>query len=201
MDYHKITVNVTTGTDITREQAINQGRSIASQMRAQLRKPYGGEGLPQFTTQCVPADDYQMVTQYGVVDYVTGPVSAMRMTPHNGYMGFTVLDADGSEIKNVVWVDDAAQQYACYEDPPRLAGLEFALIVTSVNGIRVDHAYKKIYVNTGVVSKVPSWTAVPAVPVVKQKPRACSECRQEETCRRISYCAAFKCGFGEDDAP
>ena len=129
---------------------------------------------------------------------VPAPVSAMRMTPLNGYLGCDVIDSDGSKIQRVAWVDDTTQQYACFEEPARYVGYELAVIVKSVTGVRVDHADKKIYINSGIVSKVACLlTVAPEIRTV----RPCTECRQEETCRRISYCAAFKCGFGEDDAP
>jgi hypothetical protein len=124
----------------------------------------------------------------------------MRMTPSNGYMGYSVIDVDGTEIKLVAWVDDTTQQYACYEEPIRLVppSYEAAVIVTQVTGIRVDHADKKIHVNTGIVSKV---ACLSTVAPVARTVRACDECRQEETCRRISYCARYRCGFGEVDKP
>lgn len=122
----------------------------------------------------------------------------MRMTPQTGYMGYDVVDADGSKIERVAWVDDTTQQYACFEEPARWVGYELAVIVKSVTGIRVDHADKKIYVNSGIVSKV---ACLSTVTPMARTVRACTECRQEPTCRRINYCAQYRCGFGEVDKP
>lgn len=121
----------------------------------------------------------------------------MRMTAFD-YFGYQVFDSDGSEIKHVAWVDDTQQELACYEWPYRFDGTELVLVIKQVNGVRVDHMNRAIYVNTGVSLTIQSKVCGQ---IAHSQPQACSECMQEPTCRRISYCAQYRCGFGEVSKP
>lgn len=114
------------------------------------------------------------------------------------YFGYQVFDSDGTVVANVVWVDDTKQEMACYEWPYRIVGDEMATVIKQVNGVRVDFPSMTIHVNTGVAVTIPTWTHVPGI---DKQPQACSECMQEPTCRRICYCAAYKCCFGEVSKP
>jgi hypothetical protein len=116
----------------------------------------------------------------------------------NGYADFKVIDdAKRAEIAGFTWVDDVRLEYEAYVLPARYGcngGL--ATEIVKVTAVIVNHAAREIHVNT----PQPIMLTV-AVGAPVRAVRACAECRQEETCRRIDYCAAYRCGFGQDDKP
>jgi hypothetical protein len=68
--------------------------------------------------------------------------------------------------------------------------------VVKVSAVIVNHAAREIHVNTPQPIMLTVAIGAPARAV-----RACDECCQEEACRRIDYCAAYRCGFGQDEKP
>lgn len=115
----------------------------------------------------------------------------MQMRPDNGFAGFKVVDdAAGAEIKNVVWVDDVALEYCVYAPWPAAS-----TTIVKVTAVRVHHVAKEIHVNA------PPVKAFGVDYSVEKPASACDACCQEATCRRIHYCAAYRCGFGEVDKP
>jgi hypothetical protein len=116
----------------------------------------------------------------------------------NGYADFKVIDdATRAEIAGFTWVDDVRLEYEAYVLPARYGcngGL--ATEIVKVSAVSVNHAAREIHVNTPQPIMLTVTVGAPVRAV-----RACTECRQEETCRRIDYCAAYRCGFGRDEKP
>jgi hypothetical protein len=124
----------------------------------------------------------------------------------NGYADFKVIDdATGCEVKDFLWVDDFSLEYAV-PDPSynRIVFTGTSIIadvaekITKVSRVSVNYAAKEIHLNEPKLVQIQ--LASPAASV-SQEPRACEECCQESTCRRINYCAAWKCSFGEVAKP
>jgi hypothetical protein len=103
-------------------------------------------------------------------------------------------DATGQEIKLVIWVDDVTLEYAAWGGYSTYMPME---TITKVSSVKVNHAAREIHVNEPPL----------ATPVNRCLPKfgtasfACGECCQQDTCRRIDYCPAHRCGFGEAKAP
>jgi hypothetical protein len=116
----------------------------------------------------------------------------------NGYADFKVIDdATRAEIAGFTWVDDVRLEYEAYVLPARYGcngGL--ATEIVKVTAVIVNHAAREIHVNTAAAGSAHGSYGAPARAV-----RACDACCQEETCRRTDYCAAYRCGFGQDDKP
>lgn len=196
-----IHVNVSQPSGVTREQAIEQGRQIQRGMQFAMQRRYVPGRDVKITR---PADDRSLANcaakatdwfQNGTITYTSGPVSAMRMDKVSGFYGFTTVDlSTGAEIANVVWADDTTLEYATlrlpyWVDPSGVVSVD----VHKVTAVRVDYVNKRIELNT-----LPAQTPWP---FPTSEPKACHECHQPETCKRIDFCAAHKCRFGEDDAP
>jgi hypothetical protein len=105
-----------------------------------------------------------------------------------------VDDATGQEVKDVLWVDDITLEYAVMSQPPHYIAFtdEIASEVVKVSHVRVDLVNRVIHVN-----QPPALAASMGDPKLK----ACAECCQESTCRRIHYCAQWRTGFGEARQP
>jgi hypothetical protein len=116
-----------------------------------------------------------------------------------GYDGFKVIDdATNTPVENVTWVDDVALEYEIFRKQAHysLVTSIWGMEIVKVSAVSVNHAAREIHVNT----PQPIMLTV-AVGAPVRAVRACAECRQEETCRRIDDCAAYRCGFGQDDKP
>lgn len=110
---------------------------------------------------------------------------------------FEVRDAaTGRTVSEVIWVDDVTLEYATPSQPIRLDWhtLELAIDIHKVTRVLVDYANRVIHVNEPPLVHARAGIAV-------RELHACAECCQADTCRRIDYCAAFKCGFGEAKQP
>lgn len=119
----------------------------------------------------------------------------MRIESSSGLI-FTVIDlVTGTKIENVMWVDDAALEYAVVRIPVVIVDDQFEVDIHKVTAVRVDYVNKRIEVNTATPQTQTPW------PFPTSEPKACFECCQPETCKRIDMCVAHKCRFGEDDAP
>jgi hypothetical protein len=120
----------------------------------------------------------------------------MRMDRRSGFAGYTVIDdATGTTLHEVAWVDDVALEVATVAQPPRIdfSTLEIALDIVKVTRVAVDYAAEVIHLN----DPVRPWTVVAQV----SEPKPCEDCCQPETCRRIDFCAQYRCGFGEAKKP
>ncbi len=134
--------------------------------------------------------------QNGVITYTSGPVSAMRMDNKSGFAGFIVVDlATGMKIDGVVWVDDTTMEYATAIVPYVVSDGEFAVDIHKVTAVRVDYVNKRIEVNTATPQTQTPW------PFPTSEPKACFECTMPETCKRLDFCMAHKCSFGDANPP
>lgn len=116
----------------------------------------------------------------------------MRYDAHNAPMAKVIDDATGQELRYVMWVDDATLEYSTHTMPVQIVGDEVVTVVVKVTRVHVDWAARVIHVNE------------PPRVIQAQEghiERPCDECRQESTCRRISYCAQYRCAFGAVDKP
>lgn len=119
----------------------------------------------------------------------------MRMDNRNGFGGYIVIDlATASEIKEVLWVDDTALVYATLLIPWVTLTGEINEEIHKVTAVRVDYVNKRIEVNTPAAQAAP-W------PFPTSQPKACHECCQPETCKRLDFCMAHKCVFGDANPP
>jgi|GEM_PF-6105177 hypothetical protein len=119
----------------------------------------------------------------------------MRMDSQSFPQGVKVVDdATGTTLHDVVWVDDVSLEYAVVSQPVRydLGTWEIATDVVKVTRVQIDWVSKVIHLND---------LPAPAAAIAVRELHACDQCCQEETCRRIHYCAAYRCGFGEVAKP
>jgi hypothetical protein len=106
---------------------------------------------------------------------------------------FTLMDdATGQPVPNWVWVDVALREYAT-QDTASIWGV-YTTTKVSVSRVAVNWAAKTIHVN-----EPPQIVSTSGIQV--RELHACHECCQPDACRRIHYCAAWKCGFGEVSKP
>lgn len=126
----------------------------------------------------------------------------MRCDGNNGYAGWKVCDVVTSQpVPYVVWVDPDDNTYCTMDQPTRINWRtgEIAQTVHHVKDFTVD-----VIACTFWYEKLPV-TVAPLSPGRQQDQRPsnrpCDACRQPETCKRIDYCAAYRCRFGEDDKP
>lgn len=125
----------------------------------------------------------------------------MKCDEGNGYGGWKLYDkATNQQVAWVLWVDPEEKTYATMDTPPRvLSNGVMASTVHRVKDITVDVLacvfwFEKLAVTVAPLSRGRQGERQPSG-------KACSECRQEATCRRINYCAQYRCGFGEADKP
>lgn len=112
-----------------------------------------------------------------------------------GFAGFKVFDlGTGTYLDRVMWVDDTALEYATLSDPVVIEDDQFKVDVHKVSSVRVDYVNRVITVDSG--AGVWPFPTTPA-----KEGKACDECCQPETCKRIDYCARYKCRFGEARKP
>src|SRR5262245_3602176 len=102
----------------------------------------------------------------------------MRIT-RDQFDGKVIDDRSGDEVAHFLWLDTESLELC--------VGWAIYSVTTQVSSVRVNWAAKVIHVNDPPAQAVSTPTAKPA--------SACANCRQEETCRRIDYCAAHKCCF------
>jgi hypothetical protein len=111
------------------------------------------------------------------------------------HAGFTVMDdATGKAVEHWSWVDDVALEYA-YFDGSYFWGASVVLQMTrtaKVSRVQVNYATREIHVN-----ELP----MPQTGIQVRELHACAECCQPDACRRIHFCAAWKCNFGEAKQP
>jgi hypothetical protein len=125
----------------------------------------------------------------------------MRMELHlfGGFYGFTVLDmATGTTVAEVQWVDDSTMEYATTVPAVLRADgfweVTFGWTTHKVTAVRVDYVNKRIEVNTPAAQASP-W------PFPTSQGKQCDACCQPDTCKRIDFCAAYRCRFGQDSKP
>lgn len=107
------------------------------------------------------------------------------------HAGFTMVDdATGKTVDNWSWIDPRALEY-CYFDGTFIWG-GLVTETAKVSRVLVNYVAREIHVN-----ELP----MPQVAGQVRELHACNECTQPDTCRRIHYCAAWKCGFGEASKP
>jgi hypothetical protein len=120
----------------------------------------------------------------------------MICSASNGYSGWLVRDSITNEkIEFVEWIDPDSKTY-CATDFPWRAGSSGVLLNTVYRcaSIIVD-----LPACTFWVTKAPA-TVAPLSPGRQQDQqptdKPCPDCCQEETCRRLDWCAAHRCDFG-----
>jgi hypothetical protein len=120
----------------------------------------------------------------------------MKCDQSNGYAGWTVCDRVTNEpVAYVVWVDPDDKTFCTIDVPPRVIGNEYAKTTHQCSEITVDFASTTFW-----VVKAPLQVAqLSPGRQQQQEPsnQPCPECCQPDTCKRIDYCAAHRCGFGE----
>lgn len=114
---------------------------------------------------------------------------------------FKVIDATtGARVEDVLWVDDATLEYAVLRQPPTYhfkfstgeSGWEHDVL--KADRVTVNYAAAVITLN-----EPQPRMATTGITVRELNP--CGECRQADCCRRIDWCAAFRCGFGQENRP
>jgi hypothetical protein len=124
----------------------------------------------------------------------------MTILSHDtGYTGFDVIDdATGQKIRDVLWVDPLALEVVVPSLPLRIDPITGEVVkdCIKISSVRVDFSTREIHVNQPKIVSIQIGARVS-----EQEPRACEECCQPQTCERIHYCAAWKCGFGEANKP
>lgn len=123
----------------------------------------------------------------------------MLIDAMTGFPGFKVIDdSTGQEIKNVLWIDTSAMEYAVMLFPSgygffaQAVGAEIDTEVFTVTRIEFDYVNKVVRFN----EPPPSTCGITV-----RELHACDECCQKDTCRRIDYCSRYRCGFGEAKKP
>ncbi len=121
----------------------------------------------------------------------------MRCDASNGYAGWTVREqVIGCAYEDVLWVDPDVNEFCTIDRPIRLiGGLEVATTVHRAQEIIVDLSGTTFW-----IVKAPVFVApLSSGRQQEQEPtgQACADCCQEETCRRVNYCAAHRGPFGE----
>lgn len=138
--------------------------------------------------------------QPGVITHTHVPVSAMRIDLGSVLDDFTVVDlATGAEVYGVMWVDDTTLEYATLRYPVVFTD-GWGADIHKATAVRVDYVNKRIEVNTPPAHTAP--VTIPPLRPSKQEEqgstnRPCEECKQPGTCKRLDYCAAHRCAFGE----
>lgn len=129
-------------------------------------------------------------------DLIVEGVPALKCHAMNGYAGWLVREeSSGDRINHVIWVDPDLKTYCAHDVPFSVVGAELASTVYAVEDIRTDHAGKTFWIKRAAVTVAPLSPGRQQAQEPTNKP--CPECCQEETCRRLDWCAAHKCGFGE----
>jgi hypothetical protein len=108
------------------------------------------------------------------------------------HAGFALMDdATGKAVEHWSWVDDTLLEYAFFHG-------------VAVWGLMVTHTAKVSRVQVNYVTKTIHVNELPMPQIVGVQVRelhACAECCQPNACRRIHYCAQWRCGFGEAKQP
>jgi hypothetical protein len=123
----------------------------------------------------------------------------MKCDYRNGYAGWTVRDVVTNQPEPyVIWVDPDDNTYATVDTPTRIDWKtgEVAQTVHRVKDFIIDVPACTFWFEKLAVTVPPLRSGNdPKVPTNKP----CDACRQPETCKRIDFCAAYRCRFGEDD--
>lgn len=110
----------------------------------------------------------------------------------NGYAGWTAVDSvTGIAIDYVLWVDPDALEFCTMA----FRAWPVTKTIHKAQSISIEPFYKKFVVTKAAVIVQPLSAGRQDMTEPTGKP--CAECCQEETCRRLDYCAAHRCGFGE----
>lgn len=125
----------------------------------------------------------------------------MKCDGLNGYAGWKVCEKVTNQQEVwALWADPDANTYATMDQPPRvLATGEMAHTVHKVKDITVDVLSCTFWIERLAVTVAPLSRGRQGPKEPSNKP--CEACRQPETCKRIDYCAAYRCRFGHVDAP
>lgn len=120
----------------------------------------------------------------------------MMRTAINGYAGWEAIDKiTGLRIKDVLWVDPEDKSYCTIDEPYRVVAGEVAHTVYRCSEVTADLPAMRFW-----IVRTPTVVA-PLNPGRQQAPertdQPCADCCQPDTCKRIDYCAAHRCAFGE----
>ena len=119
----------------------------------------------------------------------------MKCDASNGFAGWVLRDrVTGDSVDYVLWVDPDANEYCAMDVPVRRVGGEIASTVHKAADITVDLAGLTFWFQPAPVVVAPLSTGQQEQ---ERTDQPCQECCQPETCKRIDYCAAHRCGFGE----
>lgn len=120
----------------------------------------------------------------------------MMCTAVNGYAGWSVIDkATGIRIDHVVWVDPELKAFCTVDHPFRVIGGDVASTLHRCAEITVDLAAATFWIVLAPVVVAPLSPGRQHTPEPTDQP--CPDCCQPQACRRNSWCAAHRCGFGE----
>ncbi len=120
----------------------------------------------------------------------------MKCDAASGYFGWRVVDlATGHKIEHVIWVDPQMKVYCTADQPFRVIAGEVAKTIHVAADITEDFTSMTFWVARRAVTVAP----LSAGRQAEQEPsgQPCPDCCQPDACRRICYCAAHRCGFGE----
>jgi hypothetical protein len=122
----------------------------------------------------------------------------MKCDGSNGYAGWLLCDrVTNLPVPSVLWVDPDANEYCTVDEPVRInwRNGEVARTVHRVKDIAVDFSATTFWFERAPVLVAP--LSAGRQQQDESTDRPCADCCQPEACRRICYCAAHRCGFGE----
>lgn len=125
----------------------------------------------------------------------------MKCDYRNGYAGWTVRDiVTNQQEPYVIWVDPDDNTYATVDQPFRIDWKtnSVAQTIHHVKDFIVDVQACTFWFEKLAVTVAPLRSSNGPKPPTDQP---CAVCCQPETCRRIDFCAAYRCRFGCANPP